>query len=393
MKNKVYQFVFSFFVLLLWSCGEGSKDHQITIEEITFEDDNPVDVYFSELFDTCYYVPLSSDVIIGDISQLHLGEKGIYLLDSRISNSVYKFSWNGALVSYISSEGQGPGEYIFPQYFALSDGEDSLYLYSNGLSKVLLYSFENQFIAEFKLNPVFSVNGLKKQGDQFLMGVQQNETGSSLITGDLSFSNFENIPVPVVSNPLLENVGKFNYFYQKMNEDGYFYQPPHSPYFYDLINKTLIRVLRFEFQKRGIYQENSDLPLSEYLFRSRSEDKIYLGSNHVDAGNVMILDLIDSGLGAAGIYDKKRKKAYKVTRFINDMSLIMNLSGIPGAYNNQPGYLTLAMPYGQFESIRSKLDFQDNPYREVIEKISSDDPESLVLMIYKFKTDLEIDLD
>lgn len=107
----------------------------------------------------------------------------------------------------------------------------------------------------------------------------------------------------------------------------------------------------------------------------------------------MLLDLLDSGLGKMAIFDKKNGHARMVSRLVNDLSLMMNFSGIPGAYNNQPGYLTLAMPYGQFESIRSKLDFQDNPYREVIEKISSDDPESLVLMIYKFKTVLEIDLD
>ena len=71
----------------------------------------------------------------------------------------------------------------------------------------------------------------------------------------------------------------------------------------------------------------------------------------------------------------------------------MNFSGIPGSYINQPGYMVLVMPYGQFAAIREKLDWKGNSYQEIVWKVNSDDPESLVLLIYKLKSKMDISLD
>lgn len=66
---------------------------------------------------------------------------------------------------------------------------------------------------------------------------------------------------------------------------------------------------------------------------------------------------------------------------------------ITGAFTNQPGYLSLLMPFRQVTAIRDRVDFEGNAYRNIIINIDSKDTERLVLMILKLKSSVDINID
>lgn len=391
MKEK--NLVYIALALAIGSCSEDVKDKEV--KSVVVEIDNPVELYFSDVIDTCYFVPLDSKVIIGEISSLDIGVDYFAVLDRSSTKSIYLFDWQGNLKTRINDYGEGPGKFRIPIYINLFEKDKKLVFYDDAGPKILTYNFQGELLQEKLVGNLGQFNDFKSAENGFVVFARSGtfDGGDALMYVD---KDIENPLFPLENIKLAgweEDHRAQNSLYKSLSGENFYFQINTTS---DLLefNKTgLVSHIRFDFSSRGLDYSNSSINPYDLLHISRAQDLVFLGPNNIDLGDYMLLDLLDSGLGKMAIFDKKNGHARMVSRLVNDLSLMMNFSGIPGAYNNQPGYLTLAMPYGQFESIRSKLDFQDNPYREVIEKISSDDPESLVLMIYKFKTDFEIDVD
>ncbi|SNS05931.1 6-bladed beta-propeller protein [Belliella buryatensis] len=394
-KTKTFAFtsIYVFFIILFFSCSEESDRGEIIKESIIIDIDNPVEILFSQLFDTCYFVPLASEAIIGEITQMNFGDKYISVLDSKVSNSLYLFDWKGNLKSKVSAEGEGPGKYIFPQYFSISSGEDKIHIYGNGSKKVLTFGVDGEFQSEFNVSEFGSFQGLKFSNNSFLIGVSESEGGSRFINfSNPEFSTLRSLEIPKQIEELPGNMGKENYFYQEKSGKGFYYQSVFSSDFVNFNSNGVNSHIHFSFSSRGIENIKSKVLLSDYLTKSKDEGFAYLASNHVDAGNLLFLDMVDFGQGALGIYEKSKGKAYKVSRLVNDMSLMLNISAIAGAYNNQSGYLSIAIPYFVFDQIRSQVDFKGNSYEEIIKNVNSEDGETLVLLIYKIKEEINLDL-
>ncbi len=392
MRSINYRIITISLAFLIFSCSEKNELKDVLTESIIIDEDNPIEILFSQVFDTCYFVPLDEEAIIGEITQLNIGEKYISILDARVSKNVYLFDLEGNLESTISEEGEGPGQYIFPQYFDISDSDNKISLYSNGTRKILNYASNGDFISEYDISEFGNFKTLKAENDFFLTGISEGEGNQinyfSYLDSEFSKQTFVQLPDEIMN--ISDNIGKVNYFYEEMSGDGFFYQPVYSTDFIKFDKNGVEKVFRFNFSSRGIYNSNSNLPKSDYQFISKRDGLVYLGDNHLDGGNVLFLDLSDSGQGALGVFDKTSNKGYKVSKLVNDMSLMMNLNAIPGSYNNQPGYLSIAIPYSIFDQIRSQVDFSENLYKDIIKDVNSKDGESFVLMIYKIKKKVDI---
>lgn len=391
MKKKLI--IYIAIVLAICSCSQNAKYKEV--RNVVIDVDNTVELFFSDIIDTCYFIPLDSRAIIGEISSLEIGVNNLAVLDRSSTKSVFLFDWQGNLKVRINDFGEGPGKYRIPVYLNLIEKESKLVFYDDAGPKLLTYNLQGDFLKEELVSDLGQFSDFKSGEDGFVIftrsGTFKRGDGLLYVNKDI-----ENPIYPLEKLEFLgweKDHGAQNSFYRKLSNKNFYFQINTTP---DLLefNKTgLVNHIRFDFSSRGLDYSNSSINPYDLLHISRAQGLVYLGPNHVDFGNYMFIDLVDSGIGKMAIFDKKNGSAKKISRIVNDLSLMMNLSGIPGAYNNQPGYLSLALPYAQFENIRSKLDFENNPYRDVIEKISSDDPESLVLLIYKLKTNLEIDLD
>lgn len=67
--------------------------------------------FITEFVDSAYFVQLSSDELIGNITKLQIFEDRIYVLDSFSAKKVFIFDRQGKLLKVIDDQGGGPKEY------------------------------------------------------------------------------------------------------------------------------------------------------------------------------------------------------------------------------------------------------------------------------------------
>lgn len=389
--KKSFLFYLSFFIVL-FSCSESPRD--IEIQEVVIDLDNSIELFFSDIIDTSYFIPLDSKAIISEISSMEIGNDHIAILDGSASKSVYLFDWQGNLKTKINDLGEGPGKFRIPRYINLIERENKLVFYDDAVPKILTYNLQGDLLKETVVSDLGQFSDFKFDGENFSVFTRSGtfETGNAIMYVN---KDIQNSIYPLKKLKLIgweEDHGGQNSIYRRLNSNTFYFQINTTLDLLEFNKSGLVNHFRFAFSNRGLDYSNASTNPYDLLHLSRARDLVYLGPNHVDFGDYMFLDLVDSGMGKLAILDKRNNKAIKVSRIVNDLSLMMNFSGIPGPYNNQPGYLAFSIPYVQFANIRSQLDYQNNPYKQVVEKISSDDPESLILMIYKLKTNLEIDL-
>lgn len=68
--------------------------------------------FITEFVDSAYFVQLSSDELIGNITKLQIFEDRIYVLDRFSAKKVFIFDMQGKLLKVIDDQGGGPKEYI-----------------------------------------------------------------------------------------------------------------------------------------------------------------------------------------------------------------------------------------------------------------------------------------
>lgn len=388
MKYNTGVFLTLFF--FFFSCKKEEKP-PIDLTEIVIDMENPKELLFSQLVDTCFFIPLTSKVPIGEIWQLIIGEEFISVLDSRSSKSILIFNFKGELMHQLSEQGEGPGKYINPASFAISEAEEKIFVYSNGTKKIIEYKFGGEFLAEYSLNRFGPIDDFEILSNGFISSLDQ---GSIQEATKIAISDFTFALLKLPHSPLEDlqvsktNIGKANYLYKELGNENFYYQEVVSPFFIYFNENEIKDVFKFSFSKNSLQAKYPEMKASEYLLVSRKEKLAYLSDNHVDNGSFMFLDLSEDGRGGLAIWDKKTNKAFKVSKLVNDLSLLMNFNSIPGTYNNTPGYLSLILPYAMFSEIRSKVDLSSNPYEGIIQSIKMEDSEGYVLLTYKVKEEV-----
>lgn len=107
MKNKIYWFLISFFILAFFMNGTSEREKSLAeiyksgtvrfVPILTIDDNSmPEDVFFESPY------TITSD-----------NEGNVYICDYR-ANNIKKFSASGKFVKIIGREGQGPGEFSWP---------------------------------------------------------------------------------------------------------------------------------------------------------------------------------------------------------------------------------------------------------------------------------------
>lgn len=389
MKNLLKLGLVSLF--FIFSC-KTDENNQANINEIIIDLEDPKELFFSQLFDTCFFIPLPSKVPIGEIRQIDIGEEIITVLDSRISKTISSFNFKGEFLAQFAERGEGPGKYLNPLSIVISDDEDKVYVHCNMTKKVIEYTLDGDFLGEHSLNSLGAIDDFVISSDGFIASISDGsfKDGSKLAFSDETFSK-PTFPLEIHSKLPSEekNVGKINFLYQELGKESFYFQDVLSPFFIQIEKNRIENIFRFTFSSRDLLGKHAERNASEYLFISQNEGLAYLMGNHVDGGNFMFLDIIDSGNFGLVLWDKKAKKAFKVSKLVNDLSLLMNFNSIPGAYNHTPGYLSLVLPFSMFSEIRSKVDLSSNPYESIIQGINMDDPEGNVLLTYRVKKEVE----
>lgn len=125
------------------SCG-GAGDSSESSEAMT-DVVKRIDLtsYLDHVIDTAIvesyeYIPLSTDVPMGQVDKLLVTDDQIVVFDKRQSKAVYSFELSGKLSYVLEARGNGPGEFLYPTDVDL-DPEGNIYVLDVGVSKIIKY--------------------------------------------------------------------------------------------------------------------------------------------------------------------------------------------------------------------------------------------------------------
>ena len=108
------------FMMLLASCSSNHSNWESAKLMIDFGQSN--DASPSEVLSTSFVKLETGDgCLIGTVSQAEEYKGIFYLLDAFITKTVYAFDGQGNFVSTVGRVGNGPGEYVVPSSFFISD--------------------------------------------------------------------------------------------------------------------------------------------------------------------------------------------------------------------------------------------------------------------------------
>lgn len=99
-------------------------------------------------------VPLefSDDCILGEIKKIVMSDSCIFVLENENQKGIYVFDHIGKYLYRIGNRGQGPEEFVDISDFSLNEEEQLIYLYDLARKKVLVFSYEGDFIKDIQMN-------------------------------------------------------------------------------------------------------------------------------------------------------------------------------------------------------------------------------------------------
>lgn len=115
-------------------------------------------ILFSDLFEKVSYTRIHTDddFLIGRIDKLIVSDKYIFILDRKLSRSVFCIDKNGERVFEIQRLGKGPGEYIDLRDIAFDSIRQEVLLFCAASQKIIWFDLNGKFLREKKL-PVWAV--------------------------------------------------------------------------------------------------------------------------------------------------------------------------------------------------------------------------------------------
>ena len=132
---------FAFIVLVIASCTERNFK-PVPVVDLQKPDKARI-IHLSELMNDIRIVRLETNdsILLGPDAIYLLGDKFIVSIDQ---SKILQFSISGAFIRTLARAGNGPGEFLRPEAFALDDRNDKLYFNHRGDSRnILTYSLKD----------------------------------------------------------------------------------------------------------------------------------------------------------------------------------------------------------------------------------------------------------
>ncbi len=144
MKTPSY-FIFLF---ILFSCRENPKTTEQDNKPITIDLKKSTVPNKSTAIKNIEYIPLETDenILINLIDEIIFHNDKFYILDLTAS-TIFIFNRDGSFYNKLSKIGKGPGEYLHIMDFDINTANNSIWIYDNHSSKIIIY---NELLTEFE---------------------------------------------------------------------------------------------------------------------------------------------------------------------------------------------------------------------------------------------------
>jgi hypothetical protein len=384
MKNSPYPILF---LILLFACTDSHHSTEnTTVVEIDVK--NRKDYDFSYFFDTCYIVPLQTTdaALIGDVSNVILKDRNIFILDSRKSKSIFVYDWEGQLKTVLNHLGEGPGQYLSPSHMNIPESDSLIYITDLLAQKRHSYTFDGAFKESIKLDPSTMYTDLiQSNGLFYTTGGDNVGKAKSVNVYDSDFNLLKRMNISFKDDIWLQNGRKMTYFYEKSDGKGILYKGHFTNSIITIENDSITHVMRVNLSGDSFhYDPNTPIRLVELDERVRKTEKYMVGNGVLDSHRHLFVDIVKGDDGLTAVYHKDTGEAHLVGKLINDINgVVVSLTGILSE-SNTPNYFIVALFPAQFRDVM-KYKKISSPYDPILDAIQLDDADNPVLFIYRFK--------
>lgn len=156
--RKIYLLIIFIFIICP-GCFDSSVHSPSPINTIKIEDDiKPIQFDIASICDSVNYIILQNnkdkDFTIGQIDKVIVHNAKIFVLDKRITRSVFCFDSLGHPLSKIAAGIGGPGEFLSLDDMSIEN--DSIYVLSTAMKRIFVYNNESKFIREIHLDEFYN---------------------------------------------------------------------------------------------------------------------------------------------------------------------------------------------------------------------------------------------
>jgi hypothetical protein len=220
------------------SCNKKeTKENVAGSIKITF---NTANLLYEDVFKKTLIIPLetNSNCLISKISQMKIYKNKIFILDINL-NALLVFNMEGRFLNRIGSVGKGPGEYIRPRYFFISEKDGLVKVFDAPMKKLICFDIEGKYNKDITVDKYLSNVGETNSGYWGYCADRINDGINSKQQRTLKFFIFDSegqLKGHISGRENIDNINLSNaYILNDMGESVSFVEP-FSPDIYYLKN-------------------------------------------------------------------------------------------------------------------------------------------------------------
>ncbi|SFG98835.1 hypothetical protein SAMN04487988_11257 [Algoriphagus hitonicola] len=389
--------LFIVFLVTGFACQSNSeKTGDIQVKEIFIDLDQPVNFKASQFFDTCFIVPLDNRELIGEVSELFLDENHMLITDKRSTQKIYLYDWEGSLIQFLGTEGEGPGEYKFQRNIQLLS-KDEFVLYSSATNKLVYQKFSEQLGQDLNLDTLGPLKDFKLlNGNYYFARENESKTTNQILVFDSDFELLEEIKLDekfLSQDQSKYGMGKENYFFPKWDGKGFYFSDVENPHFLDFENDLLKTIYRVRLSEREIdYSKISTGSDQGRLNLARSQNLTYFANAVQVHPDFLFIGYGDGPISKMAIWDKKSDIAYPVEKIENDFAVLPNINsiGMSAGLTAQPGFYIFMLEAPMLIDVLERIDEKDNVYLKKLRALNIQKDDNPILFIYRFKQSVNL---
>lgn len=170
------------------SCsGPKTNDFKSEVIKIQLNPEKEKKIYLSEIVDSIFIIPLetSNQSLLTGISKIDYDDEYYFVLNSN-DKLVYVFDSYGRFKCQVANKGNGPGEIMYPQCFALDKINKEVWLTNN--NSFYRYSYQGDYLGNKPYSLAFSDFTIGKNGSIYFYTGKDNNAhiDDGFLTGDIT---------------------------------------------------------------------------------------------------------------------------------------------------------------------------------------------------------------
>lgn len=269
-------------LLVVFGCTEKEASNNVRV--LKLDPSKTEHIFVKEFIKRVEFIRLDTAKYFGNIDKLIVTNNRIYVLDAYNSIALYVYNREGEFLYDIASYGRGPGEFMGPYDFTLSESESEITIYDARSQKLSFYNMQNgNFVEDKILKSHF--RRFERIENDFIF-YMDNRPGK-----DIDYNiNIKNRELKIIASkiPILDKMRGVYFMlpvnFSKYNNSVFFTaHSDYNIYKYDAVNKNFSPYITVDFGDRSAPEEFYKKHRTTSDRQASLGDAAYFISNYFEA--------------------------------------------------------------------------------------------------------------